>query len=179
MNSLFNIDFERINNSVNNIEFATAKGIVKKVIGLTIEVEGIKAFVGELCVVYNTKNKPINCEVVGFRENEVILMPLGELNLVAPGCKVISKGIPLSVKCSDSLLGKVLDGIGNIIDEKETISYGERYSLNNQPPDPMKRSRIRDIMPTGIRAIDAFMTCGEGQRIGIFAGSGVGKSTTL
>ena len=179
MNNLISLDFDKINNTIDKIKLVVSEGIVKKVIGLTIEVEGIKAFVGELCIVYNQQNEPINCEVVGFKSKEVILMPLGELNLVGPGCKVESKGIPLSVKCSNDLLGKVIDGIGNVIDGSNPILTGERYSLSNEPPDPMKRKRIKNIMPTGIRAIDGFMTCGEGQRIGIFAGSGVGKSTTL
>ena len=172
------IDFEKISQKINNMDLTISEGIVKKIIGLTMEVEGIKAFVGELCVVYNQMQKPIDCEVVGFKGDEVILMPLGDLVGISPGCRVIAKGIPLSVRCSDDLLGKVLDGIGNPIDGT-SIVFGERYSLNNEPPDPMKRKRIKTIMPTGVRAIDGFMTCGEGQRIGIFAGSGVGKSTTL
>ncbi|EQF29035.1 flagellar protein export ATPase FliI [Clostridioides difficile CD160] len=172
------IDFDKINKKIENLELTISEGRVKKIIGLTVEVEGIKAFVGELCVIYNQVNKPVNCEVVGFKDKEVILMALGELTLIAPGCKVISKGIPLSVMCSDNLLGKVLDGLGNPIDNSELV-LGDRYNLNNEPPDPMKRKKIRNIMETGVRAIDAFTTCGEGQRIGIFAGSGVGKSTTL
>ena len=175
---MIDIDFERLKTKVIEVKDAISEGQVTKIIGLTVEVEGIKAFVGELCTVYNYADEPINCEVVGFKDNNVILMPLGELAGVAPGCKVIAKGIPLSVKCSDDLLGKVLDGIGNPIDNEEILG-GERYSLSNEPPDPMKRPRIKNIMPTGIRAIDGFLTCGEGQRIGIFAGSGVGKSTTL
>ncbi|CCL33543.1 TPA: flagellar protein export ATPase FliI [Clostridioides difficile] len=172
------IDFDKINKKIENLELTISEGRVKKIIGLTVEVEGIKAFVGELCVIYNQVNKPVNCEVVGFKDKEVILMALGELTLIAPGCKVISKGIPLSVMCSDNLLGKVLDGLGNPMDNSDAV-LGDRYNLNNEPPDPMKRKKIRNIMETGVRAIDAFTTCGEGQRIGIFAGSGVGKSTTL
>ncbi|MCC0681656.1 flagellar protein export ATPase FliI [Clostridioides sp. ES-S-0005-03] len=172
------IDFDKINKKIENLELTISEGRVKKIIGLTVEVEGIKTFVGELCVIYNQVNKPVNCEVVGFKDKEVILMALGELTLISPGCKVISKGIPLSVMCSDNLLGKVLDGLGNPIDNSEVV-LGDRYNLNNEPPDPMKRKKIRNIMETGVRAIDAFTTCGEGQRIGIFAGSGVGKSTTL
>ncbi|HBF6020973.1 TPA: flagellar protein export ATPase FliI [Clostridioides difficile] len=172
------IDFDKINKKIENLELTISEGRVKKIIGLTVEVEGIKAFVGELCIIYNQVNKPVNCEVVGFKDKEVILMALGELTLIAPGCKVISKGIPLSVMCSDNLLGKVLDGLGNPIDNSDAV-LGDRYNLNNEPPDPMKRKKIKNIMETGVRAIDAFTTCGEGQRIGIFAGSGVGKSTTL
>lgn len=172
------IDFEGLNRSVSECRTSYSEGKVTKVIGLTIEVEGIKAFVGELCTIYNDKNNQIICEVVGFKENNVILMPLGELTGIAPGCRVVPEGRPLSVRCSDDLLGKVLDGLGNPIDNS-TLKGGTYYSLDRDPPDPMKRRRIKTILPTGVRAIDGFLTCGEGQRVGIFVGSGVGKSTTL
>ena len=175
---MIDIDFENVINKINSIPKITFEGKVSKVIGLTVEVEGIKAFVGELCIIHNNMGAEIQCEVVGFKEDCVILMPLGELVGVSPGCKVIGKGVPLNVRCSDELLGKILDGLGHPIDG-EAILDGENYSLSNEPPDPMKRPRITNIMPTGVRAIDGFLTCGEGQRIGIFAGSGVGKSTTL
>ena len=175
---MIDIDFENVINKINSIPKITFEGKVSKVIGLTVEVEGIKAFVGELCIIHNNMGAEIKCEVVGFKEDCVILMPLGELVGVSPGCKVIGKGVPLNVRCSDELLGKILDGLGHPIDG-EAILDGENYSLSNEPPDPMKRPRITNIMPTGVRAIDGFLTCGEGQRIGIFAGSGVGKSTTL
>jgi flagellum-specific ATP synthase len=175
---MISIDFEGILNNLDEINFNHYEGRVKKVIGLTIEVEGIRAFVGELCTIYNEKNKPIKCEVVGFKDDSVILMPLGELIGISPGCKVVPEGRPLSVKCSDELLGKMLDGLGIPFDGKE-ISGGQYYPLDNAPPDPMRRRRIKEVLPTGVRAIDGFLTCGDGQRIGIFAGSGVGKSTTL
>ena len=165
---MIDIDFENVINKINSIPKITFEGKVSKVIGLTVEVEGIKAFVGELCIIHNNMGAEIQCEVVGFKEDCVILMPLGELVGVSP----------LNVRCSDELLGKILDGLGHPIDG-EAILDGENYSLSNEPPDPMKRPRITNIMPTGVRAIDGFLTCGEGQRIGIFAGSGVGKSTTL
>lgn len=175
---MLDIDFELLKRKVVNSTAYYFEGRVKKVIGLTIEVEGIRAAVGELCIIYNHKNEEIKCEVVGFKEKEVLLMPLGELIGIAPGCRVVPQGKPLSVRCSDELLGKILDGIGEPFDGKG-ITGGEFYSLDNSPPDPMTRRRIKDILPTGLRAIDGFLTCGDGQRIGIFAGSGVGKSTTL
>jgi len=171
-------DFKYINKRIRETNYYYSEGIVKKVIGLTIEVDGIKSFIGEVCTIYNQQNVPIDCEVVGFRENNVILMPLGELVGIAPGCKVVPSGKPLSVQCSDDLFGKVLDGLGRPLDG-EDIPSGKLYALDSNPPDPLKRRRIKDIIPTGIRAIDGFLTCGEGQRLGIFAGSGVGKSTTL
>lgn len=175
---MLSLDFEILNSKVRGCRTVYIEGKVKKVIGLTVEVEGIKAFVGELCIIYNDKNKPITCEVVGFKEDNIILMPLGELSGIAPGCKVVPQGTPLTVKCSDDLLGKVLDGLGNPLDSSK-LKADTHYPLDNEPPDPLKRRRIKGIMPTGVRAIDSFLTCGEGQRIGIFAGSGVGKSTTL
>lgn len=175
---MFSFDFDEIKQKVNEQNFYYSDGVVKKVIGLTIEVEGIKAFVGEVCTIYNEYNQSIDCEVVGFKEDNVILMPLGELVGISPGCKVIPTGKPLNVRCSDELLGKVLDGIGKPL-EGESIKSGTMYKMDREPPDPLKRRRIKDVIPTGVRAIDGFLTCGEGQRVGIFAGSGVGKSTTL
>lgn len=175
---MFTIDFQALNTKIQNTDFTYVDGMVKKVIGLTIEVEGIKAFVGEVCTIYNEKNQPITCEVVGFKENNVILMPLGELSGISPGCRVVPEGKPLSIKCSDDLLGKILDGLGNPLTDVE-LKGGTAYKLDRDPPDPLKRRRIKDILPTGVRAIDGFLTVGEGQRVGIFAGSGVGKSTTL
>ena len=175
---MINIDFENLEKKIREKNTIYVEGKVRKVIGLTIEVKGIKAFVGERCLVYNEAGKEIDCEVVGFRNNYVILMPLGELIGISPGCKVIPTEKPLNVKCSFDLLGKILDGLGNPL-TNEVLDKGEEYPLDNQPPDPLKRKRIKDIIPTGVRAIDGFITCGEGQRIGIFAGSGVGKSTTL
>jgi flagellum-specific ATP synthase len=173
------IDFSQLTKKVNNTSTIYSEGVVKKVIGLTIEVQGIKAFVGELCVIYNERNIPVNCEVVGFKDEFVILMPLDELIGISPGCRVIPKRKPLSVKCSDKLLGHIIDGLGNPLDCDYISMDGEEYPLENDAPDPLKRKRIKEIMPTGVRAIDGFLTCGDGQRIGIFAGSGVGKSTTL
>lgn len=172
------LDFNYINKKIKEIDHYSYEGVVKKVIGLTIEVEGIKAFIGEVCTIYNQQNNPIECEVVGFVEDNVILMPLGELIGIAPGCRVVPLRIPLSVKCSEELFGKVLDGLGNPLNG-EKIKNGVTYPLDREPPDPLKRRRIKDVIPTGIRAIDGYLTCGEGQRIGIFAGSGVGKSTSL
>jgi flagellum-specific ATP synthase len=172
------IDFQYLMKKIPDINYTYSEGVVKNVIGLTIEVQGITAFVGEVCKIYNMTNEEISCEVVGFRNKDVILMPLGELVGISPGCRVVPTGSPLSVKCSEELFGKVLDGLGNPLDGSEISKY-TNYSLNASPPDPLKRRRITEVLPTGVRAIDGFLTCGEGQRIGIFAGSGVGKSTTL
>ncbi|WP_129582125.1 flagellar protein export ATPase FliI [Clostridium niameyense] len=176
--AMLQVDFNKMQKRIKETNFNYMEGTVTKVIGLTIEVEGIKAFVGEVCIVYNEKNQEIPCEVVGFKEDKVILMALGELIGISPGCRVVPEGKPLSVNCSQEVLGKVLDGLGNPL-EGYDLQVGVPYALDREPPDPLKRRRITDVIPTGIKAIDGFNTVGEGQRIGIFAGSGVGKSTTL
>lgn len=175
---MIDVDFDSLIENVKKINAVKVTGKVKKVVGLTIEVEGIKAFVGEVCKIYISDEKILDAEVVGFRDNTVLLMPLGELTGVASGAKVEPTGKTLNVKVGDELLGRVLDGIGKPIDGKK-LKCTEEYSIDNDPPNPMMRKRISKIMTTGIRAIDGFMTCGVGQRIGIFAGSGVGKSTLL
>lgn len=172
------INFEDYKKRVQSAPSISYKGKVIKVVGLTIEAQGIKASVGELCTISTLNNEEIKAEVVGFKEDSTILMPLGEIIGIAPGCTISSNGETFSIRCSDDLLGRVIDGIGRPIDGKGNIG-GEKYSVYNTPPNPMLRTRIKDIMPTGIKAIDTCNTVGVGQRIGLFAGSGVGKSTTL
>lgn len=175
---MIDLNFQDIEENIIKTNFNHMEGIVKNIIGLTIEVNGVKGFVGEVFNIYNESNTAIACEVVGFKEGNLLLMPLGNLTGISPGCRAIRTGKQLSIKCSDELLGKVLDGTGNPID-KSKINLYKSYPLEAMPPDPLKRRRIKEVLPTGVRAIDGFLTCGEGQRIGIFAGSGVGKSTTL
>lgn len=176
---MMGMDFSQLKNAVYGAATLRAEGRVNKLIGLTIEVEGLKSFVGEVCHIYsNDMNQPILSEVVGFKDDRIILMPLGDLKGIGPGCRVHPTGRMLYVKVGDNLLGKVLDGLGNPIDG-EIIGDCSQYPVNNSPPNPLKRTRISSIMPTGVKAIDGFLTCGEGQRVGIFSGSGVGKSTLL
>lgn len=171
-------------------------GRVKKVVGLTLEVEGIAASIGDVCRIYIPgENNPVKAEVMGFRGSDSLLMPLGELRGIRPGCRVLTDGKPLTVKVGDQLLGQVLDGLGRPLDNaggtggeffsgnlSENLfsqSGMADYPVNNTPPNPLQRKRIDRILSTGVRAIDAFLTCGQGQRMGIFAGSGVGKSVLL
>lgn len=174
---MINVDFNELKNKLNDIETIRHTGKVKKVVGLTIEVEGIQAFVGEICLIH-TKNNIIPAEVVGFKDNAILLMPLGELTGVGPGCPVEPTGKTLNVKVGPDMFGKVLDGLGRTLDNSK-FEYETECSLDRDPPNPLLRKRIDTVMSTGIRAIDGFLTCGVGQRIGIFAGSGVGKSTLL
>ncbi|WP_053360835.1 flagellar protein export ATPase FliI [Bacillus sp. FJAT-27251] len=155
-------------------------GKVTQVIGLTIESKGPNAKIGELCLLYpGEKEKPIEAEVVGFRENRVLLMPLRDVARIGPGCQVIATGVPLQIKVGPSILGQVLDGTGNPLDENPLPKGLKNYSTNNHPPNPLTRPRITKSLEVGVRAIDGLLTVGQGQRIGVFAGSGVGKSTLM
>lgn len=155
-------------------------GRVTRVIGLTIESEGPNAHLGELCNIRGGRGaEPLPAEVVGFRENRVLLMPLGSLSGLAPGAEVIGTGQAMSVPLGKELLGRVIDGLGKPIDGKGSFRGEVIYPVHNQPPDPMTRLRIKEPLSLGIRSIDSLITCGRGQRVGIFSGSGVGKSSLL
>ena len=155
-------------------------GKVKKVLGVMIETQGPLVEMGEVCRIYKLRtNEYIEAEVVGFADDSVIMMPLGDMKGVAPGCKVISTNHQLDINVGDELLGRVLDGLGNPLDGLGKISTKERYESYNEPPNPLVRNRIKSVLPLGIKAIDGLITVGKGQRIGIFAGSGVGKSTLM
>lgn len=154
-------------------------GRVRQLIGLVIESEGPAVSVGELCWLTKKNGVEIPAEVVGFRENKVLLMPLGHLTDIAPGSEVVACGHSLSVRVGKDLLGRVLDGLGNPLDALPLPSFEEERSLEASPPSPLERARITEPLPLGVRSIDGLLTVGKGQRIGIFSGSGVGKSTLL
>ncbi|HWR62603.1 MAG TPA: flagellar protein export ATPase FliI, partial [Clostridia bacterium] len=155
-------------------------GSVSQVIGLTIESHGPAVNLGELCNIYTLKgDSPIKAEVVGFKDSIVCLMPLGSMKGVGPGSRIEATGESLSVGVSEDLLGRIIDGLGGAIDGKGPISRRAMYSVENSPPNPLTRKRIREVLPVGVRAIDGLLTIGKGQRIGIFSGSGVGKSTLM
>lgn len=155
-------------------------GYVSRIVGLTIESIGPAVEIGELCEIHPVNgNAAIKAEVVGFKENTVLLMPLGEMSGIGPGSKVTASGHYLQVNVGESLLGRVLDGLGNPIDGRPAPVTTGKSNANNSPPNPLLRKRITQPLSLGIKAIDGLITCGKGQRIGIFAGSGVGKSTLL
>ncbi|MDF2936759.1 MAG: synthase [Paenibacillaceae bacterium] len=163
-----------------HIDPVLVNGKVTQVIGLTVESEGPDASVGDVCYIYPYKSsKPLKAEVVGFRDNKVILMPLGDLHSIGPGCEVVGTGKPLSVQVGYELLGKILDGLGQPLDGSFLPSRMTHYSTHNMPSNPLKRPRVLEPISVGIRAIDGLLTVGNGQRVGIFAGSGVGKSTLM
>jgi len=154
-------------------------GRVTHIIGLLIESAGPSAHLGELCYIYNKRGEPVPCEVVGFKDNKVLLMSLGEMTHIAPGSEVCPTGEVPMVPVSRALCGRVIDALGNPIDGKGPIVINKYYPLMSTPPLALQRKRIARVLETGIKAIDATCTAGCGQRFGIFAGAGVGKSTLL
>jgi flagellum-specific ATP synthase len=155
-------------------------GRVVQLIGLVIESEGPAAAMGEVCRIQSSRREGVTlAEVVGFRNHHLLLMPLGEIHGLHPGSEVIATGAPLRAAVGNALQGRVIDGLGRPIDGLGAIATEHTVSLTLPPPHPLKRQRISHVFRTGIKALDTFVPCGRGQRLGIFAGSGVGKSTLL
>lgn len=164
---------------ITNKNLWTYTGEVTRVIGMGIESIGPMANIGDICTVESRGNKEaITAEVVGFRDGHLMLMPLGELQGIGPGCKVRAFGDRLSIKVDESLLGKVVDWRAHPIDG-EKIFCKHAVPIENVAPNPLSRNRIEKPLELGVRVIDGMLTVGKGQRIGIFAGSGVGKSTLM
>lgn len=170
---------ERYLERVQSVQDVKVYGEVTQVIGLTIEANGPRANIGEICEVFATAGKGIPAEVVGFRDQRLILMPLGDISGVGPGSLVQAGRRRLAAEVGHNLLGRVLDGLGSPMDGEGPLKGVGHYPLYNQPPEPLERQRIKEPLSVGVRAIDGLLTCGKGQRIGIFSGSGVGKSTLL
>src|SRR4051812_237859 len=155
-------------------------GRVTRVVGLVIEAVGLDVGLSELCRVTSlSEEKSVLAEVVGFHERGVLLMPLGDIDGLHPGSGVTPLGRSFGADVGPGLLGRVLNGLGHPIDGKGNIEYAMRMPLSAEPPHPLQRQIITEPLETGVRAIDGFLTIGRGQRVGIFAGSGVGKSTLL
>ncbi len=155
-------------------------GKVSQVIGLVVEGHGPCASVGEMCEIYaNGHREPLSAEVVGFKTDKVLMMPLEEIRGVGPGCKIVSLGKKADIRVGRGLLGRVIDGMGNPIDGKGPIEFQAEYPIYFSPINPLWRKRVTEVMDLGIRAINALLTCGKGQKMGVFSGSGVGKSVLL
>ncbi|MFC4768785.1 flagellar protein export ATPase FliI [Effusibacillus consociatus] len=155
-------------------------GKVVQVIGLTIESIGPTAKVGDICWIYPVnRSTPCMAEVVGFRDDRVLLMPLGDLGAIGPGSEVRGTGRSLQVPVGKPLLGRILNGVGIPIDDLGPLPCKDEKPTDNDPPNPLTRPTIRSPLSVGVRSIDGLLSVGRGQRIGIFAGSGVGKSTLL
>ena len=170
---------ERYRTPLQSVHSIVCTGRVNQILGLTIEGDGPAVNLGEYCLVKQKDGDYLPAEVVGFKSGRVVLMPLGEMTGISPGNEIIASGRQLQVEVGQGLLGRVLDGLGHPMDGKGPLLTGAYYPLNATPPNPLTRQRIKTPLAMGIRAIDGLLTCGRGQRVGIFAGSGVGKSTLL
>ncbi len=163
-----------------NLDPVKKMGRVSQIVGLTVEGDGPAADLGEQCLItVKGSPEPLSAEVVGFKSGRVLLMPLGEIGGIGPGSEIIATGQKMQVEVGPSLLGRVLNGLGQPMDGKGPLFTGEYYPISAAPPNPLTRKRITEPLSMGIRVIDGLLTCGRGQRVGIFAGSGVGKSTLL
>ena len=170
----------RASQALRHADLARRRGCVRDQIGLIVEATGVQVEVGEVCMVGESRGRPrVATEVVGFRCGRTLLMPLGELHGIGPGTPVHPTGAPFRVAVGESVLGRVIDGLGAPVDGREPPQAGAWRHTTAAPPDALSRPRIRDLVGLGVRALDGLVPCGRGQRLGIFAGSGVGKSSLL
>ena len=154
-------------------------GTISQIIGMVVEANGPSASIGDICYIKSDNGDVHIAEVVGFKKDRTLLMPLKELYGIAPGNQVSTFREPFNIGVGDELMGRVVDGLGNPIDAKPELKLKEKRSVYASPPNPLTRKRITEPLQLGIKAIDSLLTCGKGQRLGIFAGSGVGKSVLL
>ena len=160
-----------------SVDLARRMGKVTRVLGLAAEVSGLEASVGDVCVIDVTQ--PVTAEVVGFREGRLVLMPLGDVAGIRPGSTVRATGRPQTAAVGEALLGRVVDGFGRPLDGGGVIATTTQRAIHRLPPPVMERRRIDEPLETGLRVLDGLLPIGRGQRAGIFAGSGVGKSMLL
>ena len=172
--------FERFRQQVRQTRAFENRGRVVQLIGLVIESEGPLAAVGDICRIDSGREDDETlAEVVGFRDHHLLLMPLGAVHGIQSGAEVVALGVPLRVPVGNALKGRVIDGLGKPLDDLGPIITQDCVGWHTPPPHPLKRQRISRVFQTGIKALDTLIPCGRGQRLGIFAGSGVGKSTLL
>ncbi len=153
-------------------------GKISEITGVLIKATGLRVSIGEACKIYSDSESPIDAEVVGFKDEKVLLMAIGELSGIRPGSRVLPMGKKISVRVGPGLIGRIVDDRGNPIDGKGPVQ-GSDYPLFSLSPDPLKRQRITKPIDLGIRSINGLLTCGKGQRMGIMAGTGVGKSVLM
>lgn len=174
------MNIDEIIKAVQGVDTLKRYGKVLRVIGLLIESEGPATHIGEVCYIHaNSSDPPILAEVVGFSNENIVLMPYAEVTEISPGCLVEATGHPLMVKMGKGLIGHVIDPLGHRLDGMALPTGLTNFATERTPPNPMSRAPIDEPIHVGVKAIDAMLTMGKGQRIGIFAGSGVGKSTLL
>jgi len=173
------LDLSRYRKLISQSNPLSVTGRVVQVVGLTVEIMGLNCQIGEICEIQTSHKTTLMAEAIGFRNNRMLLMPLGSMEGIQPDSVVRSVSQVFKAPVGRSLIGRVLDGLGEPIDGKGPLEATNWASINQAPPHPLQRSAIEDPLVTGVRVIDGMLTCGKGQRMGIFAGSGVGKSTLL
>ncbi|MCF7810686.1 flagellar protein export ATPase FliI [bacterium] len=171
--------FNDLKREVERLQTIRQRGRVRQIIGLVVESDGPAVSIGDRCSISSRRNGDVLAEVVGFRGNSVLLMPLSEMEGIGPGSVVTASDEPFTIGVGKALLGRVIDGLGRPIDNNGHFEVETRRPIYHKPPDPLTRKRITEPLSTGIRSIDGLLTCGKGQRFGIFAGSGVGKSVLM
>lgn len=172
--------FEKLISQLEDLELTTVHGRITEIVGMLIKAVVPQVKMGEVCLI-KREGDPLMAEVVGFTKEEVFLSPMGDMTGIGPSSEVIPMRMPMHIKVGPQLLGRVLDGLGNPLDEdiKGPLVLEESYSVINSPPDPLKRQMIKTPLSVGVRCIDGVLTVGKGQRVGIFSAAGVGKSTLL
>ncbi|MFA7297239.1 MAG: FliI/YscN family ATPase [Dehalococcoidia bacterium] len=173
------VDYGRYRAIVQGLDTVRVTGRVQQVVGLSMEVDGLSARLGDVCSIERVGEPPIQAEIVGFREGRTLVMPFGDVRGIQTGARAISQAEQFRVPVGNTLLGRVLDGLGSPIDGLGPLAAPMRPPFASATPNVLSRRPIDTPLTTGVRAIDGLLTCGQGQRIGIFAGSGVGKSTVL
>ncbi len=176
----FGDELDDIFDKLDDVKTTQVNGRVTEVVGMLLRAIVPDVKIGDVCLIVR-EGEPLRTEVVGFTREEVFLSPLGEMSGVGPSSEVIPTGLPLMMKVGDNVLGRVLNGLGEAIDtaSKGPLDLPHLIPLIAPPPDPLTRKRIESVMPCGIRALDGPLTVGEGQRVGIFAAAGGGKSTLM
>ena len=173
------IDLDKYKNHIRELKPVSCLGKISQIVGLTIESVGPQVCMGEICKIKSNDGQEINAEVVGFKNSKVLLMPLGDMNGIGLGQEILATGETLTVNVGMALKGRTLNGLGEPIDGKGPLMSEMKYPIQREAPDPLKRNVIKSPLKLGVRTIDGLLTIGKGQRVGIFAGSGVGKSTLM
>ena len=177
--SLHEVDFDKYLKRIETSVLVRAEGRISKVVGLVAEGDSLGLSIGSLCLIRGDYGKEIKAEVIGFNENKALLMPYGDIRGISPGSRIIPLADAPVVKVGDELLGRVIDGMENVIDGKGELDLTEEYPLYGKPSNPMERKPIKEPVDVGVKAVNTLLTLGRGQRVCIMAGSGVGKSMLM
>ena len=176
----FSLDTSKLRQDIRLNDFSRCLGKIEQIVGMTVEAAGISGSIGDVCIISSkTGKKKVISEIVGFKSGKVLLMPYSDTDGIGTGSFVENTGEKMKVRMSDALIGRTVNALGEPIDGKGEIDGNTFYSINGTPSNPMSRPPIAVPLEFGVKAIDGMLTIGKGQRMGIFAGSGVGKSTLM